>query len=146
MIFSSYSNFKKHTGGSGGVRKKGGPSKTEIFKKTLAKIEKEKREREGDISGSNGVSKKDGLYINGEKIELSDETLIALNSMESTSQNIFLTGKAGTGKTTLIKYFKENTKKKVVILAPTGVSAVNIGGQTIHSFFKFGINVSPVLS
>jgi len=138
MAFSSYSKFKKYTGG--GAKKKAGPSKTETFKKTLAKIAKEKAEAE--VGG--GVSKKDGFYINGEKIELNDETLIALNSMESTSQNIFLTGKAGTGKTTLLKYFKENTKKKVVILAPTGVSAVNIGGQTIHSFFKFGINVSPV--
>jgi ATP-dependent DNA helicase PIF1 len=130
MVFSSYSKFKRF-----GSSKKAGPSKTETFKKTLAKIEREKAEKAGHA---------DGTYIGGVKLELSDETLIALNSMESTHSNIFLTGKAGTGKTTLIKYFKENTKKKVVILAPTGVSAVNIGGQTIHSFFKFGINISPM--
>ena len=108
--------------------KKTGPSKTETFKKTMAKIEEEK-------SGVKKVSM---------KIDLSDESLIALNAIESGNDNIFLTGKAGTGKTTLIRYFKENTNKKVVILAPTGVSAINIGGQTIHSFFKFGINVTPV--
>jgi len=148
MAFSSYSKFKKYTSASA---KKTGPSKTETFKKTLAKIEKEKAEKSGagltgapGAKGGVGGSLGGAAQISGIKIELNDESLIALNSMESTKENIFLTGKAGTGKTTLIKYFKENTKKKVVILAPTGVSAVNIGGQTIHSFFKFGINVTPV--
>ena len=140
MVFSSYSKFQKYSGA--GKAKKTGPSKTETFKKTLAKIAKEKAEKDG--AGALGASPTDGAYVSGVKLELNDETLIALNSMESTSTNIFLTGKAGTGKTTLVKYFKENTKKKVVILAPTGVSAVNIGGQTIHSFFKFGINITPV--
>eukprot|EP01031_Cornospumella_fuschlensis_P013269 gene13269-16229_t len=49
--------------------------------------------------------------------------------------NIFITGKAGTGKSTLIEYFKQHTEKKLVILASTGIAAQNIGGQTIHSFF-----------
>jgi ATP-dependent exoDNAse (exonuclease V) alpha subunit len=51
-------------------------------------------------------------------------------------------GKAGTGKSTLLNYFKETTKKKIAVLAPTGVAAVNIKGQTIHSFFKFKPNVT----
>ena len=51
--------------------------------------------------------------------------------------NIFLTGRAGTGKTTLLKQFLERNGQKTVILAPTGVAAMNVGGQTIHSFFKF---------
>ncbi len=57
--------------------------------------------------------------------------------MEQTSSNVFVTGRAGTGKSTLLRYFRDNTKKKSVVLAPTGVAAVNIGGQTIHSFFGF---------
>lgn len=140
MSFSSFSKYKKYSGASSGKSKKTGPSKTETFKKTLAKIAAEKAEKAGAL----GAGQDNGAYVGGVKLELNDETLEALNFMESTKQNIFLTGKAGTGKTTLIKYFKNNTKKKVVILAPTGVSAVNIGGQTIHSFFKFGINVTPV--
>lgn len=60
---------------------------------------------------------------------------------EKTDMNLFLTGKAGTGKTVFLKEFKEHTKKKVVILAPTGIAAINAHAQTIHSFFKF--NFSP---
>lgn len=60
----------------------------------------------------------------------------ALNLIENTSQSIFLTGKAGTGKSTFLKYICENTKKKYVVLAPTGIAAINVGGSTLHSFFK----------
>lgn len=54
---------------------------------------------------------------------------------------IYLTGRAGTGKTTFLKYLRESTAKNMVILAPTGVAAINAGGQTIHSFFQ--IDLSP---
>lgn len=60
----------------------------------------------------------------------------AMNLMEG-QDHVFITGKAGTGKSTLLRHFRANTKKNIVVLAPTGVAAVNIGGQTIHSFFKF---------
>lgn len=53
-----------------------------------------------------------------------------------TNRLVYLTGEAGTGKTTFLKYLKETTNKNVVILAPTGVAAINAGGQTIHSFFQ----------
>ena len=53
-----------------------------------------------------------------------------------TNMNIFLTGKAGTGKTTFLRGLAENPTKRLVILAPTGVAAINAGGQTIHSFFQ----------
>lgn len=56
---------------------------------------------------------------------------------EKTNRNLFLTGKAGTGKTVFLKEFKEHTKKRVAVLAPTGISAINAGAQTIHSFFRF---------
>src|SRR5687767_12079593 len=52
------------------------------------------------------------------------------------SRNIFLTGKAGTGKTTFLKFIKENCSKQTVVTAPTGVAAINAGGTTIHSFFQ----------
>lgn len=71
------------------------------------------------------------------KIELNDQFKKALNIMENTNKNIFITGRAGTGKSTLLNYFRSITKKKVAVLAPTGVAAVNINGQTIHSFFGF---------
>jgi len=61
----------------------------------------------------------------------------ALDSMEHTTKNLFITGKAGTGKSTLLQHFRSTTKKQIAVLAPTGVAAVNIQGQTIHSFFKF---------
>ena len=57
--------------------------------------------------------------------------------MEKSNNSIFITGKAGTGKSTLIEYFKTKTRKNTVYLAPTGVAALNIKGKTIHSFFKF---------
>ena len=61
----------------------------------------------------------------------------ALSFLEETNKNIFITGRAGTGKSTLLSYFRSQTKKNVVVLAPTGVAALNVRGQTIHSFFKF---------
>lgn len=60
----------------------------------------------------------------------------AVELVENTSKNIYLTGKAGTGKTTFLKYLRRVSKKQMAILAPTGLAAVNAGGQTIHSFFK----------
>ncbi len=72
-----------------------------------------------------------------DNLELNDEFVGTFNLIENTNDSIFITGKAGTGKTTLLKYFKNNTAKNVAVLAPTGVAAVNIGGQTIHSFFRF---------
>ncbi len=56
--------------------------------------------------------------------------------VENTEKTLFITGKAGTGKTTLLKFLLSSTVKETLILAPTGVAAVNAGGQTIHSFFK----------
>lgn len=76
------------------------------------------------------------------QIELNPEFQKALNLMENTSKNVFITGRAGTGKSTLLTYFRNHTKKKVVVLAPTGVAALNVKGQTIHSFFKFKPNIT----
>ena len=60
----------------------------------------------------------------------------ALQIVEYTRHSLFLTGKAGTGKSTFLRYICANTKKKHVVLAPTGIAAINVGGATLHSFFK----------
>ncbi|MEE9348820.1 MAG: helix-turn-helix domain-containing protein [Flavobacteriaceae bacterium] len=61
---------------------------------------------------------------------------LALNFVENTDRNIFLTGKAGTGKTTFLHKIKTESLKRLVVVAPTGVAAINAKGQTIHSFFQ----------
>ena len=60
----------------------------------------------------------------------------ALQIIQFTRRSLFLTGKAGTGKSTFLRYIAAHTKKKHVILAPTGIAAINAGGSTLHSFFK----------
>lgn len=70
-------------------------------------------------------------------LELSNDFQYALDVLEKTNKNLFITGRAGTGKSTLLQLFKNTTHKKIVVLAPTGVAALNVGGQTIHSFFGF---------
>ncbi|MFP4081907.1 MAG: AAA family ATPase [Candidatus Aminicenantes bacterium] len=76
------------------------------------------------------------------KIDINPEFGKALDLLNKTSKNVFITGKAGTGKSTLLEYFRQNTRKKVVTLAPTGVAALNVKGQTIHSFFRFKPDVT----
>ena len=76
------------------------------------------------------------------KIELNKEFKAAISLMNDSNDSAFITGKAGTGKSTLLSYFCENTKKNLVKLAPTGVAALNIEGQTIHSFFNFYIDIT----
>ncbi|HJN84748.1 MAG TPA: DEAD/DEAH box helicase [Patescibacteria group bacterium] len=70
-------------------------------------------------------------------IKITKEFKEAFDAIEKTDDHVFLTGRAGTGKSTLLKYFRSKTKKKHVVLAPTGVAALNVKGQTIHSFFGF---------
>ena len=70
--------------------------------------------------------------IDTENAEFQD----ALRLIQYTRNSVFLTGKAGTGKSTFLRYVCNNTKKKHVVLAPTGIAAINAGGSTMHSFFK----------
>ncbi|MEZ5005673.1 MAG: AAA family ATPase, partial [Bacteroides graminisolvens] len=74
----------------------------------------------------------DNLTVDTQNQEFQD----ALNLIQYTRQSVFLTGKAGTGKSTFLKYICQNTKKKHIVLAPTGIAAINAGGSTMHSFFK----------
>lgn len=68
---------------------------------------------------------------------------LAYEFVENTAKNLFLTGRAGTGKTTFLRYIKERSYKRTVVVAPTGVAAINAGGVTIHSFFQ--LPFGPVL-
>ena len=72
------------------------------------------------------------------------EFLKIFNLLEKSSDHFFITGQAGTGKSTILKYFRDNSCKNIAVLAPTGLAAVNVDGQTIHSFFKFPLNLLEV--
>lgn len=98
-----------------------------------------------DIAGTYYISRDDTRIIlgNGKKkqpmIPMDDSNIVfklAADFVNNTSRHIFLTGKAGTGKTTFLKYIREHTKKHAVVIAPTGVAAINAGGVTMHSFFQ----------
>lgn len=121
------SGFKRKGWGAKGVKKKTSKKIPVQNKKMLGKkVEKKK--------------KKIGLP---ESMKLTKEFKEAFNRMEKTEDHIFLTGRAGTGKSTLLNYFRHNTDKKHVVLAPTGVAALNVKGQTIHSFFGFHTQIQP---
>lgn len=75
-------------------------------------------------------------------IEINEQFKEALKLLEDENESVFITGNAGTGKSTLLKLFLKNTNKNAVVVAPTGVAAVNVGGETIHGFFGFSPNVS----
>src|ERR1700693_1794576 len=75
------------------------------------------------------------------QLSLSAEQAAVYDLVETTRQNVFVTGRAGTGKSTLLNHLSWNTEKQLVISAPTGVAALNVGGQTIHSLFRLPIGV-----
>ncbi|MDE5575722.1 MAG: AAA family ATPase, partial [Bacteroidales bacterium] len=75
------------------------------------------------------------------KTEMNPEFAFAMEMVEETDRNLFLTGRAGTGKTTFLKELVRRGAKRMVVLAPTGIAAINAGGSTLHSFFQlpFGL-------
>lgn len=76
------------------------------------------------------------------RIEINAGFARALELMNDPQTNVFVTGRAGTGKSTLLEHWRDTTKKKAAVLAPTGVAALNVKGQTIHSFFGFGPEIT----
>jgi ATP-dependent exoDNAse (exonuclease V) alpha subunit len=76
-------------------------------------------------------------------IEINPGFRRALDIMEGTDRHVFITGKAGTGKSTLLELWRSQTLKRIAVLAPTGVAALNVRGQTIHSFFGFKPDITP---
>lgn len=75
--------------------------------------------------------------LNEEKAKLYDK-------MEHTDETMYITGKAGSGKSYLLEFFAKNTRKNIAIVAPTGIAALNVGGQTIHSFFALDFGVQDI--
>ena len=69
-------------------------------------------------------------------MEQNSELALAWQFIENTGTHLFLTGKAGTGKTTFLRKLKQESPKRMVVVAPTGIAAINAGGVTIHSFFQ----------
>ncbi len=69
-------------------------------------------------------------------MEQNTELALAWQFVENTGTHLFLTGKAGTGKTTFLRKLKSESPKRMIVLAPTGIAAINAGGITIHSFFQ----------
>lgn len=86
--------------------------------------------------------KKQKTKIYEQDIDINPEFQKAFSILEDTQHSLFLTGKAGTGKSTFLEYFTQNTKKDFAVLAPTGVAALNVNGETIHSFFHFHPHVT----
>lgn len=78
----------------------------------------------------------EAVALNDMEIEKDELFSLAEKYVETTGVSLFLTGKAGTGKTTFLRYITQSTSKRFVVLAPTGVAAINAGGSTIHSFFQ----------
>lgn len=74
-------------------------------------------------------------------IKLDEKSQNIISEIENSWENVFLTGNAGTGKSTLLDHFRNTTKKNIAVVAPTGVAAVNVKGETIHSFFLFPPNI-----
>ena len=72
-----------------------------------------------------------------QQIEINAEFRQALDIIANSCRHLFVTGKAGTGKSTLLNYCTEHCGKNIILLAPTGVAALNVKGQTIHRFFSF---------
>ena len=77
-----------------------------------------------------------------EELNITPEFQKAVDIINNSGEHLFITGKAGSGKSTLLEYCYKHCPKDLVLLAPTGVAALNIKGQTIHRFFNFPINVS----
>ncbi len=88
-------------------------------------------------SGSNEIARYQGTT----GLVLSEEQYSIFKFIENTNEHVFVTGKAGTGKSMLLKYFAQHTNKCIVKVAPTGIAALNIHGQTIHSLFRLPIGV-----
>jgi len=110
-----------------------------FIKQAIVEVNIRERDKK---EGESTINRRDQRGSKQPPIELNDQFRKALDLMEDTGRSIFVTGRAGTGKSTLLSYFRHTTAKKVAVLAPTGVAALNVKGQTIHSFFRFKPNIT----
>ena len=110
-----------------------------------AKAENGKSSRDGRARRPAQAAKRRKSAVAAPKIEINDQFRAALDELETGSGHLFVTGRAGTGKSTLLRLWRDRTKRSHVVLAPTGIAALNVGGKTIHSFFGFGPAVTPAV-
>jgi len=96
-------------------------------------------EHSKQLNGGTGAKRKSTASTN--TFPLGPEQTELFNIIESTDETVFITGKAGSGKSYLLHYFVENTSKRVAVVAPTGIAAINVHGQTIHSLFQLDFKV-----
>ncbi len=99
-----------------------------------------------NLNGGRQITNAPPPKLNVEKadvdsVKLSAEQQKVYDILENSNDNAYITGKAGTGKSLLLEYFVSHTRKTVAVVAPTGIAALNVGGMTIHSFFKFAPDV-----
>lgn len=94
----------------------------------------------GEGNGAVSASEPEAAYLSEAVRGINNELSLAGHIVNETGANLFLTGKAGTGKTTFLKRLRETSGKRMVVLAPTGVAAINADGVTIHSFFQIGFS------
>jgi hypothetical protein len=89
------------------------------------------------------IAEKGVTPVPNDDLEINSEWKTAIKAVEN-AEDVYITGPAGTGKSTLLRYLRERVKSHHAVVAPTGVAALNVSGQTIHSFFKFQIGyLSP---
>ena len=93
-----------------------------------------------EVFGGKEIEMISPIEVEPEELTVNPEKSEIFEKIENTKNHFFITGKAGTGKSHLLKFLKTNSKKQIVVCAPTGVAALNVGGQTLHSFFKIPPN------
>jgi hypothetical protein len=135
MFGKSFSSSKSKFPNSGWKK----DSKSDARKKVIDKMSFEVDKNQGQKEKLKKEEQEKAFYKN---LKLSDESKDVVEALENSDENLFITGRAGTGKSTLLGYFRSTTKKNVVVVAPTGVAALNVKGQTIHGFFKFKIGMT----
>ncbi len=135
MFGKSFSSSKSKFSNSGWKK----DSKSDARKKIIDKMSFEVDTNQGQKEKLKKEEQEKAFYKN---LKLSDESKDVVEALENSDENLFITGRAGTGKSTLLGYFRSTTKKNVVVVAPTGVAALNVKGQTIHGFFKFKIGMT----
>jgi PIF1-like helicase/Helicase len=133
--FSKYANANKNS--TGGFSK--ADARSNARKKIIDDMSFEVDKNQGQKEKIKKEEQEKEFYKN---LKLSDESKDVIDTLENSGENLFITGRAGTGKSTLLGYFRSTTKKNVVVVAPTGVAALNVRGQTIHGFFKFKIGMT----
>lgn len=132
----TYTRFLRRLSSNSGIA---GAHITERLKQLVGDVEKVQKTKVHKRTTARDRDEEDSAPINFSGNKESEEALRLLND---THENVFITGEAGTGKSTLLQYFRRTTKKNVVVLAPTGVAALNVQGQTIHSFCGFGPDIT----